>query len=384
MKSLLDITAARVFFDGIFSDPRVAHPEGVAVHADGSIWCGNEVGELLRIDAGGTAVERMGTTGGFLLGIAFDSAGNCYACDLRHSAIFRYEAATGRMERFADAGIKVPNYPVVDAARGCLYVSDSAGDPGIGIYRYDLGSGEGGVWHEGPTRFANGMALAPDGQSLYVCETFAQKVSRIPILADGSAGAAEPFATDLPGLPDGLAFDDSGYLFVGCYEPSRVLRIAPDGKTTEVYIEEPTAHLFAHPTNLAFDGPALTAVAGLVRSLVVDGVPSGAHDASGGGLGVALGELVARSGVGVDVAGVPSAAHLLAEAPGRVVLAVTAERVAEVLDRAAAAGVAAIELGSAGGDRFRIDGLVDRAVDEVVAAYRDRLPTALGAGTVQG
>jgi len=134
----------------------------------------------------------------------------------------------------------------------------------------------------------------------------------------------------------------------------------------------------------AFDGPALTAVAGLVRSLVVDGVPSGAHDASGGGLGVALGELVARSGVGVDVAGVPSAAHLLAEAPGRVVLAVTAERVAEVLDRAAAAGVAAIELGSAGGDRFRIDGLVDRAVDEVVAAYRDRLPTALGAGTVQG
>ncbi|MEZ5183059.1 MAG: phosphoribosylformylglycinamidine synthase subunit PurL [Acidimicrobiales bacterium] len=134
----------------------------------------------------------------------------------------------------------------------------------------------------------------------------------------------------------------------------------------------------------AFDGPALTAVAGLVRSLVVDGVPSGAHDASGGGLGVALGELVARSGVGVDVAGVPSAAHLLAEAPGRVVLAVAPERVAEVLDRAAAAGVAAIELGSAGGDRFRIAGSVEVAVDEVVRAYRDRLPDALGAGTVQG
>ena len=36
-----------------------------------------------------------------------------------------------------------------------------------------------------------------------------------------------------------------------------MLRISPDGKTVEVYIEEPTAHLFAHPTNIAFDGAAL-------------------------------------------------------------------------------------------------------------------------------
>ena len=53
MKPLLDMSAARVFFDGIFTNPRVAHPEGVAVHHDGSIWCGNEMGELLRIDEDG-------------------------------------------------------------------------------------------------------------------------------------------------------------------------------------------------------------------------------------------------------------------------------------------------------------------------------------------
>ena len=253
MKPLLDITAARVFFDGIFSDPRVAHPEGVAVHADGSIWCGNEVGELLRIDAGGTAVERMGTTGGFLLGIAFDSAGNCYACDLRHSAIFRYEAATGRMERFADAGIKVPNYPVVDAARGCLYVSDSAGDPGIGIYRYDLGSGEGGVWHEGPTRFANGMAMAPGGDALYAVESFAPAVSRVPIATDGSAGALERVVSDVRNVPDGLAFAPDGSLFISCYEPSRIYRWR-DGGPLEVLIEDPHATTIAHPTNVALKG----------------------------------------------------------------------------------------------------------------------------------
>jgi hypothetical protein len=67
-----------------------------------------------------------------------------------------------------------------------------------------------------------------------------------------------------------------------------------------------------------------------------------------------------------------------------VVLAVDADRVADVLQRAEAAGVAAVELGSAGGDRFAVDGLVDLALEQVVRAYRDRLPEALGAGTVQG
>lgn len=142
-KPLLDMSAARVFFDGIFTNPRVAHPEGVAVHSDGSIWCGTETGDLLRLAADGGSVERMGSTDGFLLGIAFDSAGNCFACDLRHAAIFRWDAATGRMERFAASGIRVPNYPIVDEARNCLYVSDSIGkDNRSGIFRYDLETGE--------------------------------------------------------------------------------------------------------------------------------------------------------------------------------------------------------------------------------------------------
>ncbi|TKB29046.1 MAG: gluconolaconase, partial [Mesorhizobium sp.] len=127
-KPLLEMSAAKVFFDGIFTSPRVAHPEGVAIHRDGSIWCGTETGDLLRLAADGSSVERMGGTEGFLLGIAFDSAGNCFACDLRHSAIFRWNAGTGHMERFASAGIRVPNYPIVDETRGWLYVSDSVGE----------------------------------------------------------------------------------------------------------------------------------------------------------------------------------------------------------------------------------------------------------------
>ena len=253
MKPLLDISAARVFFDGIFSEPRVAHPEGVAVHADGSIWCGTEVGDLLRIDAEGKAVERMGSTGGFLLGIAFDRAGNVFACDLRHAAIFRYDAATGAFDKFASSGIKVPNYPVVDEARGCLYVSDSAGDPGVGIFRYDLATGEGGVWCEGPTRFANGMAMAPDGNGLYVVESNVPAVSCVPIEADGSAGALERRVSGVDNVPDGLAFAPDGALYISCYEPSRIYRWR-DGGPLEILIEDPHATTIAHPTNVALKG----------------------------------------------------------------------------------------------------------------------------------
>ena len=79
------------------------------------------------------------STGGFLLGIAFDGAGNVFCCDLKHAAVFRWDAASGEMRRFASAGIRVPNYPVVDEARGQLYVSDSRGQAsGASIFRFDL------------------------------------------------------------------------------------------------------------------------------------------------------------------------------------------------------------------------------------------------------
>jgi len=256
-RPLLDMFAARVFFDGIFTSPRVAHPEGVAVHRDGSIWCGTETGDLLRLAADGNSVERIGGTDGFLLGIAFDSAGNCFACDLRHAAIFRWDSATTRMERFASSGIRVPNDPIVDEARGWLYVSDSVGeDKRSGIFRYDLRTGEGGPWCREAMSFANGMAMAPDGNGLYVVESDAPCISYVPILADGTAGARQVVIEGVHNVPDGVAFAPDGSLFISCYEPSRIYRWSED-RGLEVLIEDPAATTLAHPTNIAFKGDKL-------------------------------------------------------------------------------------------------------------------------------
>ncbi len=70
-----------MFFDGIFTEPRLQHPEGVAIGPDGSVWCGSENGEVLRIAPDGSRAEEMGEGGGFTLGLAFDGDRALFACD---------------------------------------------------------------------------------------------------------------------------------------------------------------------------------------------------------------------------------------------------------------------------------------------------------------
>jgi sugar lactone lactonase YvrE len=256
--TVLPLSRAQVLFDGVFTQPRLQQPEGVAVGPDGAVWCGSENGQILRIDPQGKGIEEIASTGGFILGLAFDGDRHLYACDLKQACVVRLDLATRRVERFTPPGIVIPNYPVVDKARRCLYVSDSHNfeRPGPGVWRYDLATGAGALWYGQAMTFANGMTLAPDGSALLVAETFARRIARIAIAGDGTAGECRAFATDLPGLPDGLAFDDAGTLYVSCYEPSRVLRLDARGRS-EVYIEDPSAHLLCHPTNIAFDGPIL-------------------------------------------------------------------------------------------------------------------------------
>ena len=257
---LLDPSRASVFFDGAVTDPQLDHPEGLAVAPDGSVWCGGERGQVFRVDPDGTAVTEVASTGGFCLGMAFGPGGDLFVCDLKHAAVFRVEAATGKVERFADGvpghRLRIPNFPAFDA-QGRLYVSDSHhfDRPGPGVLRFDP-DGRGELWYGRDLTFANGLALGPDGRHLYVAETFANRVSRIAIGDDGAAGACQAFAATPAAWPDGLAFDTDGNLYVGCYEPSQVLRVDPKGRV-EVLFREWSAHLLAHPTNLAFRGTTM-------------------------------------------------------------------------------------------------------------------------------
>ncbi|MEM1360422.1 MAG: SMP-30/gluconolactonase/LRE family protein [Pseudomonadota bacterium] len=256
---LLPLERAEVFFDGIFADPRLSHPEGVAIGPDGWIWTGSQDGDILRIAPDGSVMERVASTGGFALGLAFDGDRALFVCDLKHAAVFRLDFATRDLARFTAPGPLIPNFPLIDRRHARLLVSDShaSGTPGPGIWAYDLATGVGDLWYSNDLNFANGLAMRSGEDAVYVCETFAPAITRIEVAADGSAGSVSSFARDLPGLPDGIAFDEAGNLVVGCYEPSRLLRISPDGAQIDVLIEDPTAHVFCHPTNVAFAGAQL-------------------------------------------------------------------------------------------------------------------------------
>lgn len=259
---LLDVGACRIFFDGTFSDPRLDHPECVTVAPDGALWCGGELGQVYRIEPDGSRIEEVARTGGFTLGLAFGPDGGLYVCDAPSRAVLRLDPADGRIDTFT-AGppgrpFAMPNFPVWDGA-GRLYVSDSGpGDrPGPGVHRFD-GSGAGEVWHDGPFTQANGLALEPGGGALLVAETFAHRITRIAIGPDGRAGGREVLAELGDAMPDGLAFGPDGALYVGCYEPSAILRVTGDG-TVAWLVHDETAHVLCRPTNVAFRGATLFA-----------------------------------------------------------------------------------------------------------------------------
>jgi phosphoribosylformylglycinamidine synthase len=127
----------------------------------------------------------------------------------------------------------------------------------------------------------------------------------------------------------------------------------------------------------ALDLVAHTDLVHLVVDLVTSDLLQGVHDVSEGGLGVCLAEMAVRSGVGCSVFGVPGHGGLFSEAPSRVVVCVDPKVVPDVIARADAAGVPVTELGEAGGDRIVVQGLVNVAVADAIAAATDAIPEAL-------
>ena len=229
-----------------------------------AVWSG--------IAADGSNIRAMGSSGGFLLGIAFDRDGNCYACEMKEAAICRFDAATGEFMAFASGGIALPNFPVVDDVSGHLYVLDSFSfdQPGGGVYRYDLATGTGGRWSKEPMHFANCMAMSLDGEGLYVVESAKVRLSFVPIQEDGSPGKHEVVLEGLETVPDGVLVIENDDLSITNYEPSRIYRFSK-AKGLELLVEDRWATVLAHTTNIAMkDGNLVTANLGRWRVSHVD------------------------------------------------------------------------------------------------------------------
>jgi phosphoribosylformylglycinamidine synthase len=131
-----------------------------------------------------------------------------------------------------------------------------------------------------------------------------------------------------------------------------------------------------------------TAAAGLIRS---------AHDCAEGGLAITLAECCFDTGLGVEAvvadvaldvvadvagdaaagAGLADIAALFGESASRVVVSTAAAGAAEMLQRAAAAGLPATLIGRVGGDRIRISIDGRAAVDQLLSSAERTWSTAL-------
>ena len=127
------------------------------------------------------------------------------------------------------------------------------------------------------------------------------------------------------------------------------------------------------PLDLELHARLLPLVAGLVN----DGVVGGVHDVSEGGFALALAEMAMASGVGCRVSppvggsdGVPLHRALFGEAPSLVLVSVDAGRFEELQERCLDADLPLSDLGTAGGERVVIEGAVDLALSDLVAAAR--------------
>jgi gluconolactonase len=248
------------------------HPECLAFDRDGRLWAGGEAGQVYRIDATGK-VETVATLGGFNGGIAISPLDHAlYVCN-PSLGLVRVEA-DGRHAIFArGAGghtMICPNYPVFDR-RGRLYVSDSGSwkQRNGFLLRFEP-DGSGRVL-AGPFGYANGLALAADERSLFMAESDTDRVYRFGLDDAGDVGPCEVYAEAVGRLPDGLALDEAGNLYVACYASDEIWRIAPTPERERTLLGwDHHAILLSRPTNLAWGGANLDTlhVANLGRTTI--------------------------------------------------------------------------------------------------------------------
>lgn len=229
------------------------HPECCAFSADGTLWAGGEAGQIYRIDKRGT-VEKVADLGGFVGGVAFSPSNELYACVPMHGVV--HVSASGKWGVVArnagDQPIVTPNYGLFDRA-GNYYVSDSGnwGRQNGSLIRITPG-GQATII-AGPFGYANGLAMSADERTIFMVESNTNRVLRFEIDEAGSVVRHSVHGEDVGRLPDGLALDDNGNLYVSCYASDDIHQLSPDGTNT-LFAYDPWAILLSRPTNMAFGG----------------------------------------------------------------------------------------------------------------------------------
>lgn len=253
-------------------------PEGVAIDKTGNIFVSiNPLGEVWMIAPGSAGPKLFGAVAGIdvsrgdvgLLGLAVDARGNVYAgvhsLDPAVNGAWILDRKTGAASRIRGSeAIAFANAFAFDK-RGNLYITDSAAGAIWRVPRHgdlepwlvgDTNLEGTGVLGLGAPVGANGIAYRKG--RLYVANSEKTSIVIVPIQRDGSAGPSEILTTFpvvevapgvfFPSVPDGLAFDAHGGLYVAQISVSAIVKVAQDGTVSEIASGDP----LDWPSSIAF------------------------------------------------------------------------------------------------------------------------------------
>ena len=229
--------------------------------ADGPVWSledfllfSDTVTDKQHKFTPGKGVSEIGTRPGGTAGNAYDEKGNLYTCEFRERRITR-TAKNGKMEviaaRFEGKRFNAPN-DVVVRRDGNVYFTDPAfGNQQDtreldfdGVFRVTTRGQIEAIakWKTRP----NGLALSPNGRTLYVSDSDGQAIRAFDLDRAGVASNEHVLISKVPGVPAGIRTDEMGNLYVA---GKGVLIYSPQGELMR------TIQLSETPSNLAFGDP---------------------------------------------------------------------------------------------------------------------------------
>ncbi len=238
----------------------LVRPECVLTTADGSLYSSDWRGGVAKIAADGKQSLVIGNHREGRPwrpnGIAVRADGSWLFADLgeTNGGVFSL-SPQGAVQPFLETvdGVDLPptNFVHEDHAGRVWITVSTRLQPRARAYRRDVADGfivladhRGARIVVDGLGYTNEAVVSPDGKHLYVNETFARRLLRFPIRADGELGRPTIVTEFGAGtFPDGLTFDAEGGVWITSIVSNRVIHVAPSGASTIVLEDVAPHHL---------------------------------------------------------------------------------------------------------------------------------------------